>query len=159
MVIGGVGYRCSAETVFCAHGLAFLAKTQYHRYPQKIPPKEAQTMPVVRKLAPEEVQTLEYKPKGQRKLVEEQYDAFLTDYDVGDHGEAALEDGENRLTVRNRFKAAATRRGLDLEFRRTIGDTLRFKVIPASDDGHAPEAAVEAAPAPSKGKGRKKQTA
>ncbi len=116
-------------------------------------------MPVVRKLAPEEVQTLEYKPKGPRKLVEEQYDAFLADYDVGDYGEADLEEGENRLTVRNRFKAAATRRGLGVEFRRTTGDTLRFKVIPASDDGHAPEEPIEAAPAPSKGKGRKKQTA
>ncbi len=89
-------------------------------------------MPVVRKLAPAEVQTLEYKPKGQRKLVEEQYDAFLADYDVGDYGEAELEDGENRLTVRHRFKAAATRRGLDLEFRRTIGNTLRFKVVSAN---------------------------
>ncbi len=116
-------------------------------------------MPVLRKLAPEEVQTLEYKPKGPRKLVEEQYDAFLADYDVGDYGEADLEEGENRLTVRNRFKAAATRRGLGVEFRRTTGDTLRFKVIPASDDGHAPEEPIEAAPAPSKGKGRKKQTA
>src|SRR6266496_405730 len=114
-------------------------------------------MPIVRKLAPEEIQVIENKGKGQRKLVEEQYDSFLADYDVGDYGEAALEDGENRLTVRNRFKAAATRRGLAVEFRRTIGDTLRFKVIPASDDGHAPEETIEAAPAPSKGKGRKKQ--
>ncbi len=116
-------------------------------------------MPIVRKLAPEEIQVIENKGKGQRKLVEEQYDAFLADYDVGDYGEAELEDGENRLTVRNRFKAAATRRGLALEFRRTIGDTLRFKVIPTSGNGHVPEAPAEAAPAPSKGKGRPKKTA
>ena len=69
-------------------------------------------MPTVRKLAPEEIQTIENKGKGQRKLTEEQYDSFLADYQVGDYGEAELGDDENRLTVRNRFKAAATRRGI-----------------------------------------------
>ncbi len=87
-------------------------------------------MPIVRKLTSQEVQTLEYKGKGQRKLTEEQYDAFLADYDVGDYGEADLEEGEKRLTVRNRFKAAATRRGIELTFQRTTGNTMRFKVAP-----------------------------
>ena len=94
-------------------------------------------MPVVRKLSPAEAETLEYKPKGQRKLVEEQYDRFFADYDVGDYGEAVLEEDENRLTVRNRFKAAAVRRGLSLEFRRTSDNLLRFKVI--SGNGQADE--------------------
>jgi hypothetical protein len=34
-------------------------------------------MPQVRKLAPEEVQDIQNKGKGLRKLVEEQYDAIL----------------------------------------------------------------------------------
>jgi hypothetical protein len=85
-------------------------------------------MPVVRKLSPDEVQTINHKPKGQRKLTEEQYDQFLAEYQPGDYGEAELSDGENRLTVRNRFKAAATRRGVSLRFLRTTGDTIRFRI-------------------------------
>jgi hypothetical protein len=50
------------------------------------------------------------KGKGQRKLTEELYDGILAAYAVGEYGEAALEDGENRLTVRNRLRAAASRR-------------------------------------------------
>jgi hypothetical protein len=116
-------------------------------------------MPVVRKLAPEEVKTIERRPVGQRKLTEQQYDAFLAEYDVGDYGEAELEPGENRLTVRNRFKAAATRRGVALDFKRTTGNMLRFKVVPAD---HAPAAGngrALAASAPRKGRGRKPATA
>jgi hypothetical protein len=86
-------------------------------------------MPQLRKLTPAEVQTLEYKPSGQRKFIEEQYDAILSDYAVGEYGEAALEPDEKRLTVRNRLRAAAVRRGLDINFRRTNGDFIRFQVV------------------------------
>ena len=85
-------------------------------------------MPTMRKLTPEEVQALQDKGKGPRKLVEEQYDAILSDYDVGDYGEAELEPEENRLTVRNRLRAAAQRRGLAIEFKRTSGDFVRFHI-------------------------------
>ena len=105
-------------------------------------------MPTVRKLRPEEVQTVEHKGKGPRKLTEEQYDQFLTEYDVGDYGEAELDESENRLTVRNRFKAAAGRRGLELQFPRTTGNLIRFKVI-AGDGQVAEEPGVqEGAPEP-----------
>jgi hypothetical protein len=87
-------------------------------------------MPTVRKLTSQEVQTLERTGMGQRKLVEEQYDAFLADYQAGEYGEAELEENEKRLTVRNRFKAAAARRGIALAFQRTTGNMLRFKVGP-----------------------------
>jgi hypothetical protein len=103
-------------------------------------------MPTVRKLNPQEIQTLEYKGKGQRKLVEEQYDAFLADYQVGDYGEAELEENEKRLTVRNRFKAAAARRGIELTFQRTTGNTMRFKVAPML--AAAAEVTPEAVPEP-----------
>ena len=99
-------------------------------------------MPNVRKLTAQEVETLEHTGKGQRKLVEEQYDGFLASYAPGEYGEAVLADNEKRLTVRNRFKAAAARRGIALLFQRTQGTTLRFKVAPAS------AAAAEAAPEP-----------
>ena len=86
-------------------------------------------MPQIRKLTPAEVQTLEYKPTGQRKLIEEQYDAILSDYAAGEYGEAALEPDEKRLTVRNRLRAAAVRRGLGIDFRRTNGDFIRFQIV------------------------------
>src|SRR6266540_6121792 len=93
-------------------------------------------MPQMRKLALEEVQAME---KSQRKLVEEQYDAILSDYAVGDYGEATLEPGENRLTVRNRLRAAAKRRNLGMEFKRTSLDFIRFHIVQQSS---APDVAA-----------------
>jgi hypothetical protein len=90
-------------------------------------------MPQVRKLDPSEIKAYQDKGKGTRKLVEEQYDAILADYEVGEYGEALLDEGENRLTVRNRMKAAATRRGIGINFRRTTDDLLRFQIIEHSN--------------------------
>jgi hypothetical protein len=107
-------------------------------------------MPQVRKLTPEEVQALQNKGKGQRKLVEEQYDAILSDYAVGEYGEAILASDEKRLTVRNRLRAAAERRGLAITFNRTSGDLVRFYIQGHSNGGRAPAkqaAAPEASPA------------
>ena len=103
-------------------------------------------MPQVRKLAPEEVQTLLNKGKGQRKLTEELYDAILSEYEVGNYGEALLDDGENRLTVRNRLRAAATRRGIGIDFRRTQGDLIRFQIVEYTNS--APKASRKAAAPP-----------
>jgi hypothetical protein len=109
-------------------------------------------MPTVRKLSLDEVRTIENKGKGSRKLVEEEYDTFLSDYAEGDYGEAELNSDEKRLTVRNRLKAAAKRRGLSVDFKRTQGNTLRFKV-----GGSQQESSQEATPsAKDKGRGRKK---
>lgn len=94
-------------------------------------------MPNVRKLAPEEVQTIENKGKGVRKLIEEQYDAVLAGFEVGDYGELLPDADEKRLTARNRLKAAASRRGLSLTFLRTTGEAVRFKV--SGGDGYLGE--------------------
>ena len=115
-------------------------------------------MPQVRKLAPDEVQTIQNKGKGLRKLVEEQYDAILSDYAVGEYGEASLDEEDNRLTVRNRMKAAAGRRGLAINFRRTSGDILRFQIVERSNGSAAPVepppvVVAEPEPAPAKRKG------
>jgi hypothetical protein len=109
-------------------------------------------MPHVRKLSDDEVRDIENKGKGQRKLVEEEYDRYLAEYDVGDYGEADLGPEENRLTVRNRFKAAARRRGVALEFRRTSDTMLRFKVVSVNNGGQV------AAPSVSSENGRAKAT-
>jgi hypothetical protein len=126
--------------------------------------ERGKTMPQVRKLAPDEVKTLENKGKGQRKLTEEQYNAFLSDYEVGEYGEALLDEGENRLTVRNRLKAAAGRRNIGIEFRRTQGDIIRFKIVGAANGSVAPveppSVVSSEPPAPPKRKGgRPKKTA
>ena len=104
-------------------------------------------MPQVRKLDPEEVKAFQDKGKGQRKITEEQYDAFLADYEVGEYGEGTLDEGENRLTVRNRFKAAAARRGIGIIFRRTSGDLIRFQIVEQST-ANAPKASRKAAAPP-----------
>ena len=102
-------------------------------------------MPNFRKLDPEEVKAQLDKGKGQRKVTEEQYDAILGDYEVGEYGEGTLDEGDNRLTVRNRLKAAATRRGISIEFRRTSGDILRFRII-EHNNGSIAAAVVEPSP-------------
>ena len=122
-------------------------------------------MPVVRKLAQEEVQEIENKGKGQRKLTEELYDRYLEGIGPGEWGEAILDDDENRLTVRNRFKAAARRRGVSLDFRRTSDRLLRFKVVAGNGASAPTDAPVavpvepEPAPAPKKRGGRPKKNA
>jgi hypothetical protein len=122
-------------------------------------------MPQIRKLVPEEVQLMEGKRKGPRRLAEEQYDALLSEFAVGDYGEAELGEDEKRLTVRNRLKAAAARRNVAIDFKRTQGDILRFQIV-ASDggaDGGAPvaipEVSSEPPPPPKRKGGRPRKTA
>ena len=116
-------------------------------------------MPSFRKLEPQEVQSIENKGKGLRKQTEELYDAILADYEVGEYGEATLDETENRLTVRNRMKAAATRRGIGINFRRTSGDLLRFQIVEHSNGNGAavaqepPPVVSSEVPAKPKGKG------
>jgi hypothetical protein len=107
-------------------------------------------MPELRKLTPAEVETLERKPTGQRRQIEAQYDALLSDYAVGEYGEALLEGDEKRLTVRNRLRAAATRRGVGLAFKRSGADLLRFQVTQPTASAPAPVSApVPSVPSPS----------
>jgi hypothetical protein len=105
-------------------------------------------MPTVRRLTHEEVQTIEYKGIGVRKLTERQYDGLLAEYEAGDYGEAELDGDEKRLTVRNRFKAAADRRGLTLHFIRTTGGIIRFKVVSSNGQVATLPAAPEPEPEP-----------
>lgn len=105
-------------------------------------------MPSFRKLEPEEIQTIENKGKGTRKLTEELYDSILAGYEVGDYGEGVLDGGENRLTVRNRMKAAATRRGVGIDFRRTTGDLIRFKITEGTKGNGTIAAAAPVEPPP-----------
>jgi hypothetical protein len=108
-------------------------------------------MPTVRKLSSDEVRTIENRGKGLRKLIEEEYDTFLSEYSIGDYGEAELGSDEKRLTVRNRLKAAARRRNLSIDFKRTQGSILRFRISAADSNGGSSETEGKA-----KGRSRKK---
>src|SRR5690349_163527 len=101
-------------------------------------------MPIVRKLNPEEVATIEHKKTGVRRATEEQYDAYIGDYAPGEYGEALLDENENKMTVRNRLKAAAKRHGYALFFRRTKDQRIQFRVDTASNGQEEPEEQPEA---------------
>src|SRR3954471_11264015 len=81
-------------------------------------------MPIVRKLTAEEVAALEVKRnKGgeARSAIAAQYDQFLIEFQPNELGEVTLDEGERKLNIRNRLRAAAERQGLKLEFIRTNG--------------------------------------
>src|SRR5690349_7471847 len=127
-------------------------------------------MPIVRKLNPDEVQTLERKVTGVRRDTEEQYDAYIRDYMPGEYGKALLAENEKKTTVRNRLRSAAERHGLTLDFRRTKDQRLQFRVNAAHngqdiDEEYQDEALpsepepVQEVPAPQPKKGRRKSQA
>lgn len=94
-------------------------------------------MPSTRKLDPEEIKRLEeneVNSGGQRAAILREYDGYLSEFAPGEYGEAVLAEDESKLNVRNRLKAAAERRGWTIEFIRTSGPSLRFKVSQESSD-------------------------
>lgn len=67
---------------------------------------------------------------GQRKEIELEYDRYLAEFSDGDLVEVVLGDDDVKTNVRNRFKAAAKRRGLTIEVLRTKDDKLvRFRLV------------------------------
>ena len=90
-------------------------------------------MPTIRKLAAEEVQTRTKRGESARAQVARTYDGYLAEFSPDDYAEVLLDEGESKLTVRNRLKAAAQRRGWSLQFLRTPGRAIRFRV--AADGG------------------------
>jgi hypothetical protein len=115
-------------------------------------------MPNVRKLSTDEVTAAERKRLGARAQISQEYADFLTDFAVGDYGEAILDEGEKRLTVQSRLKRAAAGHGFGLSFKRTRGNLLRWQVVEpqaeksistqAPSSSPEPEVAVTEAPAP-----------
>jgi hypothetical protein len=86
-------------------------------------------MPQIRKWSEEEIALLnagKQKNGPSRKEIEETYDQLLSDLSAGDFATLTLDDGENKPTIRNRLKGAATRRNLTIAFRRTKDDTIVF---------------------------------
>lgn len=91
-------------------------------------------MATIRKLTEDEVRAIESdtgkaKATGVRAAKAAEYDAYVADADVGSFFAFDLEEGENRLTVKNRIHAALTRKGFGTRFIRTKGNTVRVEVV------------------------------
>ncbi len=91
-------------------------------------------MPTLRKLQEGEVHVLEHRGNGVRAAIAMEYDGYLADFDPNDYGEALLAEGESKMNVRNRLRSAAERRGWVLDFIRTVGPLVRFKVVSENGD-------------------------
>jgi hypothetical protein len=85
-------------------------------------------MPTFKRYTAEELESLTAKPKSERAQSQAEYQGYLAELSVGDGGELTPEEGEKRLTVKNRLKAAAKASGKEIEFLRTRGEAVRFKV-------------------------------
>lgn len=105
-------------------------------------------MPQFRKMHPEEMKTVSQRPLSPRARIAQEYDALLADFSIGDYGSVDLAVGDNRLTTRNRLRAAARRRGMDLRFRPGPNTALIFQVLQASPGQPRPARTVAARPAP-----------
>lgn len=94
-------------------------------------------MPSLRAMTTEEVAKLHKSSNaGARKAIEQQYDELIRDFEVGQTVEVMLDPEDSKINTRNRLKAAATRRGLEIKFLRVRGESLlRFEL---SANGTAP---------------------
>jgi len=93
-------------------------------------------MPVLRKLTDEEIATLRRNSgHGVRVQIEKEYDAIVADLSPGEYHALDLteEEAEQKSTIRNRLKAAATRRNLTIRFIKTSGNAIRFLVLTDED--------------------------
>ena len=90
-------------------------------------------MPTIRKLDADEVR------RGGKKLsaraqTQREYDNYLSEFSPDEYGEAVITEEESKLTVRNRLRAAAQRRGLEIDFLRTSGPAIRFQLTTPSGE-------------------------
>ena len=89
-------------------------------------------MPKFTRLTEEQVDALQPKrAKGvasQRKAIADSYRENLKSFQRGEWVEVTLDPGDKRDTVKNRLKSAAGALGVELDFKRTRGDKLRFQI-------------------------------
>jgi hypothetical protein len=85
-------------------------------------------MPKYRKLTVDEVQKMKSATGGERARVREEYRGYLEGLNPGEGGELELDEKEKKITIKNRLKRAAEDLGVDLEFRRTGENVVRFLV-------------------------------
>lgn len=90
-------------------------------------------MPKFTKLSADELKKKTHTPlTGERAKVRLQYQGYLKGLKAGEGGELKLGKGEKKVTVKNRLKRAAEDLDVQLRFRRTDAQTVRFEVEKAT---------------------------
>ncbi len=89
-----------------------------------------------RKLNPQGTDTLFEKGKrgsvaSERAKIREEYKGYLSQLAIGEGGELILGEHERKTTVRNRLNRAARELGIRLEYKRSKGNVIRFRVVPS----------------------------
>lgn len=85
-------------------------------------------MPNFRKLTAEDLNTTHSTISGERARVRDEYRSYLRGLKPGEGGELQLADNEKKITVKNRIKRAAAELTLDIEFKRSGDDLVRFRI-------------------------------
>lgn len=83
-------------------------------------------MPEFRQLSKEEVKNYRAPATGERAKVREEYRGYLKDLEIGEGGELLLTEDEKKVTIKNRLKRAAKDLDVELEFKRSGTDVVRF---------------------------------
>jgi len=99
-------------------------------------------MPVFTKMTEEDVKSLlekkQKKEPNQREIVRQQYLDYLKQYKAGDWVSVKLDEGENRITTKNRLNKAAGELGWELQFVRSRG-SLKFQIAAPLKQKKAPK--------------------
>jgi transcriptional regulator len=80
---------------------------------------------------------------NQREAVRQQYIEYLKQYQPGEWVLVELQEGEQRVTIKNRLIKAADEIGYELKFARSRG-TIKFEVAEKAADTKAKKAAKKA---------------
>jgi len=104
-------------------------------------------MPVFTKMTQEDVEVLlgkkQRKGLNQREAVRQQYVEYLKQYQPGEWVSVELQEGEQRVTIKNRLIKAADEIGCELKFARSRG-TIKFEVTEKVADTKAKKAGRKA---------------
>lgn len=90
-------------------------------------------MPEFRKLSAEQLKSMRGPATGERARIREEYKGYLKGLKGGEGGELKLAEHEKKITIKNRLKRAAEDLGVNLAFRRSGPEIVRFSI--QSDEG------------------------
>jgi hypothetical protein len=85
-------------------------------------------MPKFKKLNAEELAKPRPAEDGERARIREEYTAYIKGLRVDEGGELTLEDDEKKITIKNRIKRAADDLGVNITFKRSGDNTVRFQL-------------------------------
>jgi hypothetical protein len=65
----------------------------------------------------------------ERARIREEYKGYLSQLAAGEGGELVLSEGEDKAAVRNRLNRAAKELNVQLEYKRTRDNVVRFRIV------------------------------